>query len=57
MQWMGLAQEIWGQLRDDELTMIAGRRQQFAGLLRERYGHVKEDGENGFDDYARERKR
>jgi uncharacterized protein YjbJ (UPF0337 family) len=37
-QFMGLAKEKWGQLTDDELTAIDGRRDQLEGKIQERYG-------------------
>lgn len=37
-QFKGLLKEQWGDLTDDDLTRIAGRRQQLVGCLQERYG-------------------
>lgn len=37
-QFKGLLKEQWGDLTDDDLTRIAGRRQQLVGYLQERYG-------------------
>ena len=34
--------EKWKQLTDEELTAIAGRREQLEGLLQKRYGYDKE---------------
>ncbi len=55
-QWTGAAKEKWGKLTDDELTAAAGRREQLAGLLQERYGYAKEVAEKALDDFARELK-
>lgn len=37
-QALGKAKEEWGQLTDDDLTVVAGRREQLAGKIQERYG-------------------
>lgn len=55
-QWTGKAKEKWGKLTDDDLITIAGRRDQFAGLLQERYGYAKEEADKEIDDFARELK-
>jgi uncharacterized protein YjbJ (UPF0337 family) len=39
---MGKAKEQWGKLSDDDLTVIAGRREQLAGKIQEHYGLAKE---------------
>ena len=35
-QMAGKVEEKWGQLTDDNLTVIAGKREQLAGLLQKR---------------------
>jgi len=45
--------EKWGKVTDDDLTTIAGKRDQFAGKLQERYGYAKEQAERELDDFAR----
>ena len=55
-QWnklRGQVKEKWGQLTDDDLTAAAGRRDQLAGKLRERYGYGKEQAERELDDFVR----
>lgn len=42
----GRLKEQWGQLTDDDLKVVAGRRDQLAGKLQERYGFVKEEAED-----------
>jgi uncharacterized protein YjbJ (UPF0337 family) len=42
----------WGKLSDDDITMIAGQRDQFVRLLQERYGYVQENAENAVDQFA-----
>lgn len=38
----GQFKEKWGKLTDYELTVIAGKRDQLAGMLQHRYGYGKE---------------
>ena len=42
---VGKAKEQWGQLTDQDLTVVAGRRDQLAGLIEQRYGVAKEEAE------------
>lgn len=44
-QVTGQAKEQWGKLTDDDLAVINGRREQFAGKIEERYGVAKEEAE------------
>ena len=41
-QFTGKAKEKWGQLTDDDLTQINGRRDQLEGMLQQRYGYAKD---------------
>ena len=50
-QFMGLAKEKWGQLTDDELTAIDGRRDQLEGKIQERYGIGKDQVRKDVDDW------
>src|SRR5262249_30853196 len=52
-QLKGKVKEKWGKLTDDDLTTIAGKRDQLAGKLQERYGYGKEQAERELDDFAR----
>ena len=45
MQLKGKAIEQWGKLTDDDLDVIAGKREQLAGKIQERYGCAKETAE------------
>ena len=53
-QVKGHVRKKWGELTDDELDEIAGRRQVLVGKLQERYGKsreaVEEEVDNWFDD-------
>jgi uncharacterized protein YjbJ (UPF0337 family) len=51
-QFKGKVREKWGELTDDELTVIAGKRDQLAGLLQERYGYSKDQAEREINDFS-----
>lgn len=44
-QFNGSVKEKWGRLTDDELDVIAGKRDKFIGKLQEIYGLSKEEAE------------
>jgi uncharacterized protein YjbJ (UPF0337 family) len=44
-QIKGKVVEKWGKLTDDDLDVVAGRRDQLAGVVQERYGIAKEEAE------------
>ena len=44
-QIKGSAKEQWGKLTDDQLEVIAGKRDQLAGNIQEAYGISKEEAE------------
>jgi uncharacterized protein YjbJ (UPF0337 family) len=56
-QMRGQVKEWWGDLTDDDLTMIDGKRDKLVGTLQERYGYAKERAEqevtSRFDEYQR----
>jgi len=52
-QLTGQAKEHWGKLTDDDLDVVAGRRDQLAGRIQERYGVVKEDAEKQIAEWQR----
>lgn len=51
-QFKGKIKEKWGQLTDDDLTAIEGKRDQLAGKLQERYGYEKERAERELDEFV-----
>ncbi len=56
-QWKqvkGNAKERWGSLTDDDLDVVAGRREQLVGKLQERYGLAKEAAEEQIASWQRE---
>ena len=44
-QVSGKVRETWGKITDDELTKIAGKRDQLVGIIQNRYGIAKEEAE------------
>jgi uncharacterized protein YjbJ (UPF0337 family) len=52
-QFKGKVKEKWGKLTDDDLTLIAGKRDQLVGKLQERYGYEKAKAETEADDFSR----
>jgi uncharacterized protein YjbJ (UPF0337 family) len=42
-QTKGAVKKQWGKLTDDDLTVIAGQRDQLVGKVQERYGIAKEE--------------
>jgi uncharacterized protein YjbJ (UPF0337 family) len=55
-QFRGKAEEKWGKLTDDDLTTIAGKKDQLAGKLQERYGYGKDQAERELDDFSHTQK-
>ncbi|MDQ3774629.1 MAG: CsbD family protein [Pseudomonadota bacterium] len=53
-QFKGKAQQVWGDLTDDELDIIQGKRQELVGRLQKTYGYTKERAEQEADKWARE---
>jgi uncharacterized protein YjbJ (UPF0337 family) len=50
-QFKGKVKEQWGKLTDDDLDVIAGRRDQLAGKIQERHGVAKDEAERQIRDY------
>ena len=44
-QFKGKVKEQWGKLTDDDLDVIAGRRDQLLGRIQERHGIAKDEAE------------
>ncbi len=44
-QYTGKVKSQWGKLTDDQLTVIAGKRDQLAGRIQEAYGVSKDEAE------------
>jgi uncharacterized protein YjbJ (UPF0337 family) len=52
-QVVGQAREQWGQLTDDDLQIVAGRRDQLVGKIQERYGVAKDEAEKQIAEWQR----
>ncbi len=50
-QVVGKAKVQWGKLTDDDLDVVAGRREQLAGRIQERYGITKDEVEKQIADW------
>ena len=53
----GKVREQWGKLTDQDMEVIAGKRDQLVGKLREHYGHAQGESERlvkEFEDSSRE---
>lgn len=52
-QLKGKVRETWGKLTDDDLEVIAGKKDMLIGRLQERYGNAKDDAERQVDDFLK----
>ena len=52
-QTKGEFREKWGKLTDDDLEVIAGKRDQLVGRIQERYGIAKDEAEKEADAFVR----
>ena len=50
-QFKGNIQQQWGKLTDDQLTVIAGKRDHLAGKIQVMYGIDKKEAENQLLDW------
>ncbi len=48
----GKAKEKWGKLTDDDLDVLAGKRDQLVGKVQQRYGIEKDRAEREVDEWA-----
>lgn len=53
-QFSGKARERWGELTDDDITVIEGRREQLVGKIQERYGIITDQAERQVADWLNE---
>lgn len=51
-QAKGKVKEKWGKLTNDDLDVVAGKKDQLVGKIQERYGCEKEEAERQIDEYA-----
>jgi uncharacterized protein YjbJ (UPF0337 family) len=52
-QIKGKVKEQWGKLTDDDLDVIAGRRDQLYGRIQERHGVARDEAEKQVKDFER----
>jgi uncharacterized protein YjbJ (UPF0337 family) len=52
-QVVGKVKEEWGKLTADDLEVIAGKRDQWAGRIQERYGIAKEAAEKQIAEFEK----
>jgi uncharacterized protein YjbJ (UPF0337 family) len=52
-QVKGSLKEKWGKLTNDDLDLIAGKRDKLVGKLQERYGIAREEAEKQSDEWIR----
>lgn len=45
--------EAWGDLTDDEISMLNGKRDQFYGVVQERYGIAKDEAEKRIESFEK----
>lgn len=50
-QIQGQVKSKWGKLTDDDLTVVAGKRDELAGILQQKYGYAKEQAEKELDTF------
>jgi uncharacterized protein YjbJ (UPF0337 family) len=51
-QFKGRVREQWGRLTNDEVDVIAGRRDKLIGKLQEHYGIAREEAERQIREWA-----
>lgn len=52
-QMKGKVKEQWGKLTDDDLDVIAGRRDQLLGRIQQRHGLARDEAEHQVDTFER----
>ena len=52
-QFKGKVKEKWGKLTDSDISRLSGKKDQFLGVLQERYGYSKDQAEREADEWAR----
>ena len=55
-QFKGKVKVQWGKLTDDQLDVIAGKRDKLAGRIQESYGISKDEAENQLTDWQKRMK-
>lgn len=50
-QLKGKLRQQWGELTDDDIEKVAGKRDELVGILQEKYGHSQEEAEREVNDF------
>jgi uncharacterized protein YjbJ (UPF0337 family) len=53
-QFKGTVQKQWGKLTDDDLDVIAGRQEELAGRIQQRYGIEKDEAHRQISEWMKE---
>lgn len=51
LQFKGKVKEQWGKLTDDDLDVIAGKREQLLGKIQERHGISRDEADRQVSDF------
>jgi uncharacterized protein YjbJ (UPF0337 family) len=52
-QWKGRVRERWGKLTDDQLDVVAGRREQLSGRIQDAYGLSSDEADRQLRNWER----
>jgi len=52
-EYRGKAKQKWGELTDDELDQINGKREELEGQIQRRYGYAKDRARTEVDDWLK----
>ena len=52
-QFKGKVREKWGDLTDDDIKMMGGKKDQLVGKIQERYGISKDEASKQADEWAK----
>lgn len=50
-QLKGKVRQQWGNLTEDDIEIVAGKRDQLVGMLQEKYGYSQEKAEREVNDF------
>lgn len=51
-QMAGKVRQKWGNLTDDDLAKVTGKREELEGVLQTRYGYTKDQVKKELDDWS-----
>lgn len=52
-QLKGQVRQQWGEITDDDLEQIAGKRDELVGVLQEKYGRSRDEAEREVNDFLK----